>query len=186
MLQALDKRSLNLSDDRNEMVEVTERILENRISIHGFILALVHDPHVAEDVFQEVCMTICLKWKAYDPERPFRPWALGIAYNKAMKHFERAKRRRVLLLDPELAEEIIGHPEWEEERIEERDALRECMKRLSDTVRRMLRMKYADNLSLKEIGRNIGWNAKSVSVALARARRTLMECIDRRTRAEAG
>jgi DNA-directed RNA polymerase specialized sigma24 family protein len=48
-------RSLILAEERDTAVAATERIVENRIAIHGFILAIVHDPHVAEDIFQEVC-----------------------------------------------------------------------------------------------------------------------------------
>ena len=175
-----------MAEQRDTAVEVTERIVENRIAIHGFILAIVHDPHVAEDIFQEVCLVICRQWRTYDSSRPFRSWALGIAYRKSMQHFERARRRKTALLDPELAEAIIGHPEWDEEMPEEKDALRECMKKLTSKVRTILRMKYAENMKLRDIGKKIGWNAKSLSVALARARRALMECIDRRLHAGTG
>ena len=82
-----------MAEQRDTAVEVTERIVEARIAIHGFILAVVHDPHVAEDIFQEVCLIICRQWRTYDRSRPFRSWALGIAYRKAMQYFERARRR---------------------------------------------------------------------------------------------
>jgi len=159
-------------------VQLTQRIIENRTAIYGFILAHVADTNAAEDIFQDVCVVLCERFASYDPARPFRHWAMGIAHKKVLQHYKAHRKDSCLLLDPSLAEKVLASDAWDEPEGAERGALRECLKKLSDKVRRMVSLKYAENLKPAAIAERVGWKARAVSVALSRARSALTQCID--------
>jgi len=47
--------------------------------LRAFIGAMVRDPALREDLFQEVSMVLWRKFDSYDLTRPFGAWARGIA-----------------------------------------------------------------------------------------------------------
>ena len=157
---------------------LTELIMEHRTALYGFILTLVADVHAAEDIFQQTWVVISEKWDTYNPEYPFRSWAFGIAKNKARQHWRKSSRNRTVLTDPEIIDRIAASPAWDEDPLEEKEALRQCLEKLSGKIRKMFRLRYFEGSALPAIAEKLGWNVRSVSVAMTRARSTLMECID--------
>ena len=169
-----------MNSENSRQSAITQQILKHRTAVYGFIMAHVRDVAQAEDIFQEVCVALCEQWDRYDRDRPFVAWALGIARNKIMQHYEGDKR--FISLDPELSKRIAAHPGWTHDDTHEKQALRECMRRLSKRISAMVAMRYVDNLTAREIADKMGWKARSVSVALTRAKMKLMDCIDTRLR----
>ena len=47
--------------------------------LHGFLMALVHDAHAADDLLQDLAERLWRKFDQYDPARPFIAWAIGFA-----------------------------------------------------------------------------------------------------------
>src|SRR4051795_4843854 len=69
-------------------------VRELRPRIFRYVLARVLDPHTAEDVTQEVAMTVMSSLPRYvDTGRPFTAWVFGIATNK-LRELRRAASRR--------------------------------------------------------------------------------------------
>jgi DNA-directed RNA polymerase specialized sigma24 family protein len=52
------------------------------------------------------------------------------------------------------------------------------MKKLTDKVRRIIQLRYFENLTPRVMSERLGWGARSISVALTRARNALMDCVD--------
>ena len=48
-------------------------------AVSAFVHAWVQDRAERDDVLQEVAVAVLESYEAYDPSRPFLPWALGIA-----------------------------------------------------------------------------------------------------------
>jgi RNA polymerase sigma-70 factor (ECF subfamily) len=46
----------------------------------------------AEDLCQEVLLAMWLRRSTYDPQRPLRPWIMGIAYRTRLHHLRRGGR----------------------------------------------------------------------------------------------
>jgi DNA-directed RNA polymerase specialized sigma24 family protein len=75
--------------------------------LYGYIVRLVEDRHLAEDILQEVFMLIWrkLSW-LLDPEF-FRPWAYRIASREAFRRLRKQRLgARMLVRDTELAEAV--------------------------------------------------------------------------------
>src|SRR5262249_9643260 len=54
---------------------------------------LLNHRHDAEDVAQEVFLRVCRSLKSWDPERPLKPWVMGIAVNRCRTWLAQRARR---------------------------------------------------------------------------------------------
>ena len=72
-------------------------ITANHDHLRRYIYTLLPHEQDAQDVMQEVCLTLSRKFSEYDRSRPFLPWACGFAYLKVLQHRDRNPRRTVRL-----------------------------------------------------------------------------------------
>ena len=74
----------------------------------------------------------------------------------------------------------------EQEAEDRRIALRTCLERIEGRRRRVLEMRYGENVKVSEIAQQLGMSSDGVSVMLHRIRSVLHSCIEKQmARAEA-
>ena len=155
--------------------------LGNRDSIYAFLLVLVRDRTLVEDLFQEVSLLLWEKFETFREGTNFGAWARQIAYNLVRNSRRHQSRVRNLL--PEAAarsisgafariEERAGEEEW-------RAALKTCMDRLSPPARNLVQLRYFRDLELAEIARTLGRTAAGVNSALCKIKAALETCLRR-------
>jgi RNA polymerase sigma-70 factor (ECF subfamily) len=153
--------------------------LKHEADLRAFIGSLVRDPHLRDDVFQEVALTLWRQIDEYDPARPFGAWARGIAANKIMQQWDRVARRPVAF-PPETIQAVLdAYDRTEASESARADALRHCLERLPDKSRELLRLRYENSIRPEEIARAIESTLEAVYKALSRIRQKLLECIQR-------
>ena len=119
------------------------------------------------------------KAETFEQGTNFGAWMREIARLKILEEQRRAERNG-LPVDNELLEKMNRSFSKSESLWEyEKEVLRNCLKKLTERVRDMIRMKYEQSLLIKEIANKIGQAAGAVQVALSRARSSLKQCIDR-------
>jgi RNA polymerase sigma-70 factor (ECF subfamily) len=160
-------------DRRHE--EFLKRYLQAQPSIRAYVLSVVRDFHVTEDVLQEVAVAAWERYDRYDPARPFVGWVLGVAHHKSIDIL-RARRARVLLPDDLAARLAQDAAELSEEAAERRKVLAGCVAKLSGAVRQVVRLRFEENLDTQEIARKEGKSLAAVSKMLTRARAFLIRC----------
>jgi RNA polymerase sigma-70 factor (ECF subfamily) len=169
----------NAGDRRVE--EVQRLFLRHAGVLRGFILALLPDHHLAEDVLQDVFLTVTRKAGEFQPGTNFLAWARAIG---RLKVLEQCRRHSAApqLLDPEVMEVLIAEaPAAEEEWAQRRQALAECLEQLTPRAREIFELRYSDDLlPPPEIAARVHWTVDAVHVALARARKFLRDCTQRR------
>lgn len=153
-------------------------------AVANYVHALVRDRAAAEDMLQETALLIFRRFAEYDAQRPFVAWALGIARFKVMG-LRRDAARSLLLFD----EETLAHftETWAEQsagQSERRAALESCIDKLADHARRVVRLRYFEDLSAEQIARKLGGNGAAIRVTLQRIRTQLRDCIKRKIRLE--
>ncbi len=174
--------------DRSSAVEAVQKLfLQHSAALRGFIFGLLGDRAAANDVFQEVFLTVTRKADQYRPRDSFLAWARGVARMKVLEHHRKC-RRQPRLFDGDLLEsmaEAAGEADdvWEGRR----EALADCIRRLAPRARQILELRYADTpVAPPEIARRLSWTVNAVHVALARSRKFLQECTRRRLAGEGG
>jgi RNA polymerase sigma-70 factor (ECF subfamily) len=162
--------------------EAFREILANWSMLNAYLRAIVRNPHLLEDTLSDVALAIARSWPHYDKSRPFGPWARSIARRVAIENLTRQGIRPVLLGEGALealgAEiETLGEEAIAELRLR---ALQQCTEKLSEGSRQLLKLRYFENRSYKEISEAIDWTVEALYVAFNRIHKALSECVQRR------
>ena len=164
--------------------EFTQRWLSVEPSVSAYVFAAISGFHDAEDVVQQTAQDAARRFEDYDPSRPFVGWVLWIAKSRVID-FYRRKQREHLVFSDELLEglgrAIAGRTGGRSNR---REALEHCLEALPERSRRLLDLRYVEELSSSQIAEAFSSTAGSVRVLLTRARSALAECIQRRLATE--
>ncbi len=154
--------------------------LESQTLLRAYLLAATGDLHDAEDLLQEVSRVLWESFGRYDPARPFRAWAVGVARFEILKWRQR-KARRGESLSGEALENLAGvAEELGGETRARREQLQSCLRRLGHPMREVVRLRYLEGLSLEAIAGRVGKSFAAVGMIVMRARRALRECVDAR------
>jgi RNA polymerase sigma-70 factor (ECF subfamily) len=160
--------------------EFAGRWAEAQPHVAAYLGALLRDGNAADDLLQEVAITLWRKYAEYDPARPFLSWAIGMARLEVLAA-RRAAGRSIIayhseLLDAVGAEFVAAADEADEIR----EALRGCLQGLGGRAMRLLRLRYEEALKPQAIAARMDIQVNAVRVALHRARAALERCIGRR------
>ncbi len=176
--------SVSTPDDTNRDDELVCLLTNHKRQIFGFIFALVHSIADAEDVFQQTCLVLWEKFDEFKPGTNFVAWATSIARFKAID-FLRARRRERMQFSPTLLNQLAEQTRARSEHFEARaEALAACQQRLSARDQQTLQACYAHGTSIREAAAKMHRPAGSVYDSLARIRRALLTCIERKLNRE--
>jgi RNA polymerase sigma-70 factor (ECF subfamily) len=135
------------------------------------------DEHAAEDVVQ---VTLTRAWRhrarCLDQAAPL-PWVLAIARNEARRWHGRPAAREIPDDVSSSANSGDARGSLEDQAIVRLD-VQDAVKRLSDDDRRLLALRYAEDLTQTEIARRLSWPEGTVKVRLHRLRRHLATELD--------
>lgn len=152
--------------------------------VMAFIGSMVPNHADAEDVLQRTAYDIATNFDAYDLDRPFIAWAIGIAKYKVLDYRRDNNRSRVVFNDAALQQLATAYADDAEQLNEQARRLRQCMDKLSDKARSLVELRYMQDLKPIVIAKQIGTSANTVSNALSRVRESLRDCIKRQPQSE--
>jgi RNA polymerase sigma-70 factor, ECF subfamily len=149
-------------------------------NIYGYVRSIVHDPHEAEDVTQQVfAKLIHVIGKYEERDVPFLAWVLRVARNLALDHLRR--QRPVPVEEVRTTGAGSGDPAGGRRMIDLRDALFELPK----DQREVIVLRHFAGLSPTEIATRTGRSEGSVHGLHHRGRRALRAELTRRGAAPA-
>jgi len=170
----------------DSMKQVSSDFLAKRQNLMAFIYWLVRDPHVSEDIFQEVWIKLLEALESGVRIDDQAKWCRGVAKNLILHHW-RDQRDAKVVPDSELIEKIeIAFSEADDtDWSGRREALSQCMEQLPGKLRNLLTLKYEMGHSMEAIAREANQSSAGVIKALLRVRQSLRQCIERRLKATA-
>ncbi|QDT66861.1 sigma-70 family RNA polymerase sigma factor [Calycomorphotria hydatis] len=153
-------------------------------SIYGCILTVAPDRTDADDIMQEVLVTLWEKFADYDPDRAFTLWANGFAYNIARSYLRKERRRRGNTpLDENVLSQLHRVRKGATELLEiRRERLERCLQKLPEADRNMLLRCHLGDQSIMEIAEESGLSRDTLYQRLSRLRKKLFDCIGHRFR----
>ena len=146
--------------------------------VYSYAYYRVGNHHDAEDVTEQAFLQAYRHFERARREsngRPLRPWLIRIAHNLASNYHRDRARKPTSALD---STEPISHPHATEQVVEGRDELRRVMSGLThlpDDRREALIMRFALDMSNREIARALGRSDGATKVLLHRAIKQLEE-----------
>ena len=187
----LTSRSLerHIGVDKEQEIEARERLtrlwLEAEPAVRAYVGAAVRGFHDAEDVFQQVALTVARRFDEFDDSRSFVAWALWLAKSRITDHYRKQGRERLVFSDgllEQLAEMLVLQ---QPESSARQEGLEHCIEKLPEKSRRLLRLRYVEDRPVEEVANALQSTAGSVRVMLFRIRDLLAECIEREMTKEA-
>lgn len=149
--------------------------------VSAFVTSVVRDFKDRDDVLQEIAVAAIESFDAYDPDRPFVPWAMGVARNQIGLYLRHRRRDRILFDEETVNSLAAVFSEVPSRERYQLDALSECLKLLEGRARELCRLRYQDDLKPAGIAEKLGMAPNAVAKALQRIREQLRACIDRKT-----
>lgn len=157
-----------------------ELLSRNEVKLFTYILFMVHDQEVANDVFQETFVKVISKLQKhqYVPNGKFGAWCMRIAHNVMMDMYRESRSKH--FVDPNENNDLsnIGSDNLLDGNAE--DALvnsqvlsdvKKMMNQLPALQREVVYMRYYQQLSFKEIAEATG---VSINTSLGRMRYALL------------
>jgi RNA polymerase sigma-70 factor (ECF subfamily) len=159
--------------------EFLKLFLRHQDDIRAFLGSVVRDRGAADDVFQEVSLTLWESFASYDPARTFGAWARGVAFKKVLQGREKS-RRIPLAFSPRTIQAVLDAYDRTEAAAPDTEGLRECISKLPPRSQSLLALRYERSLKLADIAREVGSSLDAVHKLLSRIRLNLQECLERR------
>ena len=164
------------------MIETSlENLTEHRQSVRGFVLGLVHDEALAEDLTQETYLRVQRSADSYRGEASERSWLCAIALNLVRDHFRAAARIPDSTTDPDTAQVMAAGSENVETNVLKKEmssCVGEFLIQLPQQQYEVLAFHDMAGLSHKEIAAQLNISVANARVLLHRGRaalRTILE-----------
>ena len=178
---------LNLMTDEDLVVSYAEGnnsafdVLLNRYkgSVHSYIYFIVRNKELTEDLFQETFVKVIttIKQGRYTDNGKFKAWIMRIAHNLIIDNF-RQERNETLISNDEVEVDLFNNMKLCDHTIEEKlvkqqvlEDVRRLVGFLPETQRKVLEMRFYQDMSFKEIADTTG---VSINTALGRMRYAIM------------
>ena len=159
---------------------VTRLLLSHRRSLHAYVSAIVRDPELAEDVFQDVSVVILRRAEEFGPVRDFWALARGIARRQALAAL-RTRKPALKQLAPDVLDALDeGFDAVPGDDGTLAEALRACVEALPPAWRDIVALRYWENLAVDAVAARTRRSANTVSVTLNRIRSRLADCVRRK------
>lgn len=162
--------------------EFTAKYCEIHSRLQGYVVSLVADPVLTDDLMQDVAMICWRAFPRYDAATPFFYWVCGIARNVVRRHFRSVQKDalRLKLTDETMAKLSTAYRASEDILDIRKAALRLCLAKLSHREREMVNSYYQSQVERRVVGTTFGMAEESIRKSMFRIRQRLMRCIHSR------
>jgi len=166
--------------DRTPQKSDFDRIVrETSAHIRAYIAGIGVPQSDVDDIAQDVYVELYRFYDRIPPDVSPKQWLKGIARNLCLNYFRRTSRRgrlqREALVELMLRAEQAGPTALAEGPV--REALDGCYEQLSPDNRKLLKLKYEQELSSNAIAEKLSSTSEAVRIALFRIRASLKACI---------
>ncbi|MBI9019574.1 MAG: sigma-70 family RNA polymerase sigma factor [Phycisphaerae bacterium] len=166
-------------DDKKRSEEFFPLYIASQKRIFSYILMMVPNVNDAEEILQEVSSLLWQKFDDYKPGTHFAAWGVKIAHNKIYE-YSRSKRKYHLLFEGEFLEICADKAEKSSQLFDSRlKVLNECVQKLSDKDRELLKYRYENGLTIKKIAEEVGRTAHGLYKVMTRIHKNLSQCVRR-------
>lgn len=177
-MSMVDNNHKNYSDGSREG-EFFSLFLLNQKKIYAFILSLVPNCADSEDILQETTLVMWRKFKDFEPGTSFSSWGFKIAYFNILNFRTKNRNSRILYNDDLFKQFLEVSSQSMKAYDENTAALNDCIQKLSERDKQMIKLRYEDTVSVKGIAVMADASVSRIYRSLARITRMLARCISK-------
>lgn len=148
-------------------------------ALAAYVHTLVHERADADDILQACKLTLWKKFDQFETGTNFLAWARKVALHQVLNHRRSEKRRPLYSTDPAFLESIAAEIDRQDDSlaVDRAEALEQCLKRLPETQRRTILLRYYEGCGIAEIAQQTDRTEAAVYRLLSRIREALNGCI---------
>lgn len=151
----------SIDSDVSQLYETYHR------QVLGYLIRLVHDREVAEDLCQDTFLKAWSGWTQHKPDASAAGWLYRIATNTAYDHVRRTRR---ICFVPLIDTKYVDSGSSMDTHLDMRATVQQALERVSDVDRVSLVLSVYMGYTAREIARIIGCSDAAVRIRLYRAR----------------
>ncbi len=175
-MNPMGKEALHIVSDTEDYAEL---MAAHQARLESFIRSLTGDADAARDILQETNVILLRKAREFEPGTNFTAWAFRIARFEVMTWRRKLGRSRLTFND-DLVDSLATTAERLDDGYESRvEALRECLEKLPERQRDVVRLRYLEEWSVADLAAKTGDKANAISQLLFRARQNLLRCVEK-------
>ena len=166
-----------MTEDRTE--EYLKLLAEYEHSIKVYIITMIPVIYDADDIMQDVRLTMWKKFDTFKSGTNFKAWALQIAYYKIIDFKKRKGRENKKLMFTDEFYEAVENAGKKLETMNKskRKSLQNCIGKLQSTHILMYVLRYKEKLSIEQISEKMGRTITATYRVISRIRASLKKCI---------
>jgi RNA polymerase sigma-70 factor (ECF subfamily) len=162
---------------RSDRLAMQVLFARHHVRVYRFVLRLVRNPAVAEDLISEVFLDVWRQADRFEGRSAVTTWLLAIARFKALTVLRRRPEEE---LDEEMAaaiEDPADSPELATQKKDKSEILRTCLSALSPEHREIIDLVYYHEKSVEEAAEIVGIPESTVKTRMFYARKKLAELL---------
>lgn len=165
---------------QNPEEKLVALISTHQAVLYRYILSLLPDRSLAQDVLQETSLVLWRKAAAYDSARPFLPWAMSVAWHQ-VKAARRDQNRDRHVFDDALVDMLAQEQLTEADHSQHLEqALEECLGKLPRHQQELILNRYQTGGSVQTLATQHAKTPTAISLVLMRIRKLLERCIEQK------
>jgi RNA polymerase sigma-70 factor (ECF subfamily) len=158
---------------------ISQLIELRRNKVFDYVLMMVKDGDIADDIVQETFIKVVrfIDERRYTDNGRFLSWVMRIAHNQVIDYFRQNKHENKIT-ESDAGFDLLGTVKFSNKTIEDdivadqiKEDVRRLIEHLPDEQREVVKMRYYEDLSFKEIADQTG---VSINTALGRMRYALI------------
>ena len=160
--------------------EFVRRFVRCQQDLYAYIVTLVPNIADAQDILQETAIALWAKADEYRLDEPFMPWASRFAWFQVRKFrmYQARRRRHVVSLSDEALEALAADRAGFDSAASRGPLLEQCVEKLADADRLLLRQRYDSRTSIREVAKLLGVEPAQLYKRLERIRQSLLDCVN--------
>jgi RNA polymerase sigma-70 factor (ECF subfamily) len=168
--------------DEQEIAAFSDLVSAHRSRVFGYIYAMLHNMSDAEDIYQQTTLLMWQKFEDFQLGTDFGSWALKIAYHN-IKNFQRSARRQHVFFSDAVMEKVLQCYEAHsvKDAQDRLDALGKCVQRLPERHQHILKQRYSENVSIRDLAMSERKTEAAIAMLLTRLRKTIFRCVQAHT-----
>ena len=160
-----------------EETAVRSLYVRHNLRIYRFVLRLVRNDAIAEEIVNEVFLDIWRQAQNFTGGSAVSTWIFAIARNKAISVI---RKRTESALDDQMTDHLMDTddtPEVTAQKADKGDVIRGCINGLSDEHREVIDLVYYHEKSVREVAEIINIPESTVKTRMFYARKQLSELL---------
>lgn len=146
----------------------------------AYVYSLVPRAADADDILQEVKVTMWKHFAKFEEGSNFKAWARKIATNQILNYRRTVQRHPNTELEESFIEAVAAEIDRRADGLDHRaDALRHCLHKLPEAHRKIIVWRYYEDCGIEEIAAKSQRSAEAVYQLLSRIRGLLNDCVSR-------